>query len=194
MSTINNSGLSKYFIFLTVSCVIQLQSVNANEWQGGHASQSGFPEFNQPSDFARHKSKAGNRQWASGSSFNEENRVRYRTVTSRNPWKPANYSFNKKTFGGKKRPWGNVPDRKPSVSNMKFHDQRFKQWIKQKSLSSYDLSPYGSSLLNHEQSPLFFPDDYRSVGSIYNNPLIMPLMYPGQRYLYTGLPGRPWNW
>ena len=189
MNIVNNSGLSKYFVFLAVTCAFHVQLVSANEWQDDYISKSGFSGFNQSSASARYKDDIGNRQWASGSSFNEENRVRYRPATSRNPWKPVNHSFNKKTFGAK-RPWGNVPDRKPSVSNMKFHDQRFKQWINQKDLSSYDLSAYRTPLLNYEQSPLFFPGDYSGFGSIYNN----PLMYPGQRYSYTGLPGRPWNW
>ena len=183
MNTINNIGLSKTLILLLVSCVFSVASVNANDWQEGYDSKLGFSEFSPPSGSAQFKKNLKGRQWVSGRSFNEQNKVRYSPRVSKNPWKPIRSSFHKKTFGGK-RPWGNVPDRKPEASNMKLHDQRFKQWIGQRDLS-YRNNAYS----------------YSGLG--YSNPLITPPIYPGAilnsgRYgrvnPYTGLFNAPRFW
>ena len=176
MNIVTNNYLSKGLILLAVNCVLSVQSVNANdtnEWQNDYVSKSGFSEFSPPSASERYSSDIGSKQWASGSSFNEENRVRYTPSASKNPWKPVRSSY-KKTFGGK-RPWGNVPDRKPKTSNMKLHDQRFKQWINQRDSSYRSFSALSDPLSN-----------YGYPGSMYNDPLITPSIYPGPMFGYSG--------
>ncbi|MCK5262974.1 MAG: hypothetical protein KAJ92_04775 [Gammaproteobacteria bacterium] len=191
MSMINSRGLGKGLILLVVNCVLPGQSVNANEWQEDYVPKSGFSDFSPPSVSSRYKDTE-DRRWASGSTFNAENRVRYTPKSSRNPWKPIKSSFSKKTFGSK-RPWGNVPDRKPPASNMKLHDQRFKRWISQRDSSYRNFSALTNPLSN-----------YGYPGSMYNDPLITPSIYPGsvfngagylgQRYPFTGLPTGPMFW
>ena len=198
MNMVNNGGLSKVFVLLAVNCVLHVQSVNANEWQDDYVSKPGFSEFSLPSGSTRYQNNIETRQWASGSSFNEENRIRYIPAVSKNPWKPVRSSFYKKTFGAK-RPWGNVPDRKPAASNMKHHDQRFKQWINQQD-SSYRNDAYA-------QPALPFSGAYGYPGLGYNSPLITPPiypgsilssggygLYPGRAHPYTGLFARPGLW
>ena len=169
MNIVNNSDLSKALILLAAYCALHVQPVYANdvnEWQNNYVSKSGFSEFSPPSRSARYQNNIEGKEWASGSSFNEDNRVRYTPATSKNPWKPIRSSSHKKTFGGK-RPWGNVPDRKPVASNMKLHDQRFKQWINQQG-ASYRNYGYGRS-----------SGSYGDPGLGYNRPLITPSIYPG---------------
>ena len=194
MNTINKTGLSKVHVLLLVSCVFSVTSVNANDWQEGYDSKLGFSEFSPPSGTLHFKKNIKDRQWVSGRSFNEQNKVRYSPRVSKNPWKPLRSSFRKETFGGK-RPWGNVPDRKPESSNMKLHDLRFKKWIEQQDLS-YRNNPYGRS-----GQP--FSGAYGYPGLGYSNPLITPPIYPGAilnsgRYgrvtPYTGLFNAPGFW
>lgn len=194
MNMVNNGGLNKVFVLLLVNCALHIQSVNAKEWQDNYVSKSGFSEFSLPLSSTRYQNNTEARQWGSGSSFNEENRVRYSPAVSKNPWKPVRSSFHKKSFGSK-RPWGNVPDRKPAASNMKLHDQRFKQWINLQG-SLYRNDAYG-------QSELPFSDAYGYSGLGYNSPLIYPRsifnsggygLYPRGSYPDAGLFTRPVLW
>jgi len=199
MNIVNSAYLRKSLIFLGISCAMYAASISANEWQGDFEPKPGFSEFTPPAYSSRKSTER--KEWASGSSFNQDNKVRYSPRTSKNPWKAVGSSRYKKTFGSK-RPWGNVPDRKPSTSNMKLHDQRFKQWIKQK-----DSKFFNGAVPNYGLSNPSFVNAYGMPGSMYNDPLITPPIYlnpmrnlmsyrgyPGQRYPFSGLQTRPWNW
>lgn len=199
MNIINNSYLRKGLILLVVNCALCAQSINATEWQDGIKSKLGFSDFTPPppppSSFTNYEDK----KWTSGSSFNEENKVRYSPVTSKNPWKPVSSVRYKKSFASQ-RPWGNVPERKPKNKNsMKFYDQRFKQWSHQQN-PSYAAHAYG-------QSALPFSGAYGYPGMAYNSPLITPSIYPGsimstggyglysgRSYPYAGALTRPGLW
>lgn len=195
MSIVNNKYLKKCFTLLAVNCALSAQIVNATDWQDDFETQSGFSEFAPPAKFSSYGESSDNKQWESGRSFNKENNVRYSPRTSKNPWKPANSSYYKQTFSGQ-RPWGNVPERKPPTSNMKFHDQRFKQWLQHRNPVPRTLT--GSA------DPF---TAYGYPGSIYGSPLITPSIYsellfspvgyggyPGGGHPYSGLSGRPWLW
>ena len=187
---------------VAVNCLLYTQLIHATEWPDYSYPQTGFSEFAPPSTFHEYSDNDTKKQWRSGSSFNDANKVRYLPVTTKNPWKPVSSMHYKKSFSSQ-RPWGNVPDRKPPrVSNMKFHDQRFKQWSRQLDASylnniilSDPLGPYGSATLP-------FNNGYAYPGAIYHNPLITPVMYPRgilpvTRYgvlPYTGLSTSPWRW
>ena len=177
MDIINRSCLSKALVLLAVNCVLHTQSVVANEWRGDYVSKPGFSEFSPPADSGKYRDKSEDKQWASGSSFNTENRVRYTPRTSTNPWKAHRSSFTNTTITGK-RPWGNVPDRKPPASNMKLHDQRFKQW-----LNRSDSTYRNFSALNNPLS------GFASPGMMYSDPLITPSIYPGSLHNGSGYPG-----
>ncbi|MDH3343318.1 MAG: hypothetical protein OEM07_06315 [Gammaproteobacteria bacterium] len=186
MNMVKSRQLGKCLVLLAVNCVLYSHAVNANDWQADKAFKPGFSEFSPPSSGStKFRNKYDSREWESGRSFNEENKVRYAPSASKNPWKPLRTSFSKKTFGGK-RPWGNVPDRKPPASNMKLQDQRFKQWISQRDSSYRNFSAYSDPFSNFGYSSL-----------MYNDPLITPSVYPGSvlgypggRYPYGGfLPG-----
>ena len=171
MGIVNKNYLRAGIILLVVNSVVCAPSINAAEWQDGFKSKLGFSDFTPPPSTAKYQNKNGEKQWASGSSFNEENKVRYSPVSSKNPWKPVKSVRYKKTFASQ-RPWGNVPDRKPKNKNsMKFYDQRFKQWSHQQG-SFQRNNTYG-------QLGLPFSGAYGYPISGYNNPLITPSIYPG---------------
>lgn len=199
MNRINKSYLKARVILLAVNCVVCAPSINAAEWQDGFKSKLGFSDFTPPPSSAKYQNKNGGKQWASGSSFNEENKVRYSPVSSKNPWKAVKSINYKKSFSSQ-RPWGNVPDKKPKNKNsMKFYDQRFKQWSHQQG-SSQRNNPYG-------QLGLPFSGAYGYPVSGYNNPLITPSiysrsilglggygLYPGGLNPYAGALTRPGLW
>jgi hypothetical protein len=195
MSIVNNKYLMKSFILLAINSALSMQLANAADWYDDFASQSGFSEFAPPAKYSTYGESSDNKQWESGRSFNKENSVRYSPKTSKNPWKPANSSYYKQTFTGQ-RPWGNVPERKPPTSNMKFHDQRFKQWLNQR-----NPMPRSNVGLADPFATYAYP------GSIYGSPLITPSIYSGLIVSpasyggyplgirpYSGLSSRPWLW
>lgn len=195
MSKVNNKCLRKCFTLLAVNCVLSVQPVNAADWQDDFASQSGFSEFAPPAKYSDYGESSSSKQWESGRSFNKENSVRYSPRTSKNPWKPANSSYYKQTFTGQ-RPWGNVPERKPPTSNMKFHDQRFKQWLRQRNPLPRNNAGFADPFTA-----------YGYPGSIYGSPLITPSIYSGLIFSpasyggyptglrpYSGLSSRPRFW
>lgn len=199
MNIVNNSRLSKVIILLLVNCGLYVQTINAEEWQAGFVTKSSFSDFSPPANVSEYQNNLVQKQWGNGRSFNEENKVRYSPVTTKNPWKPVKSSHQNKAFASQ-RPWGNVPERKPGNKNsMKFHDERFKQWSHQQD------SFYRNSA--NEQSSLLFPGAYAYPGTGYGAPLMMPSIYPGSilntggygfypgRALpYTGLYSRPGFW
>ncbi|MDH5611072.1 MAG: hypothetical protein OEY66_01265 [Gammaproteobacteria bacterium] len=207
MNIADNSYLNKILILLLVNSGLYLQPVSATEWKEDFVSKSSFSDFSPPSVDPDFRNSVGEKQWGSGRSFNEDNKVRYSPVTTKNPWKAVKSTYSKKTFSGQ-RPWGNIPDRKPSnKNNMKLHDQRFKQWSHQNDssyrnnfVSADPFTAYGRSLL-----PL--GGAYGYPGTMHHNPLITPSIYPGLisnglgyggypggSYPYTGLLSRPRFW
>ena len=207
MNSMRNCRSKVYLAVLAIVCVLYVPLINASEWWDSAEAQSGFSGFAPPVDFSEYSDDKGKKQWRSGSSFNESNKVRYLPVTSKNPWKPVNSLHYKKTFGSR-RPWGNIPDRKPSkVNNMKFHDQRFKQWSHQLDSSYRNSMMMSDPLTNYAGSSMPFVGGYGLPGSIYNRPLITPGIYPGGLLSpvaygaypgalmpYSGLSARPWGW
>ena len=201
---------SSVFIISSIVCA---SPVTAAEWWNTDGQQSGFSEFAPPvgfspySDSNPYDENKENKQWRSGSSFNEDSKVVYVPVTTKNPWKANNTSKFKQSFSGR-RPWGNVPERKPpNTSNMKFHDQRFKQWSHQLDLSYKNDLMMSDPLINYGNSSLPFTGGYGLPGSIYNSPLITPAlypigllhrtpygMYPGGFNPYSRLLSMPWSW
>jgi hypothetical protein len=214
MNKSRNGYSSKGFTLLVIFGVLQVQSVNATEWWKSFEVQPGFSGFAPPTSFSGHNNnkvndKKINKEWRSGSSFNEVNKVRYAptTIKSRNPWKFVKSSHYKKTFNSQ-RPWGKVPERKPSkTNNMKFHDQKFKQWSHKMDASYHNNFRYSDSPMMHSGSSLPFMNTYRHPGAMYGSPLITPGiyrggiinpvaygMYPPVFNPNSGLPNRPWNW
>jgi hypothetical protein len=207
MNIVNNSCLRKVLILLLVNSGLYIQSVNAAEWRDGFKSKSGFSEFSPPADTSVYRNNGDEKQWGSGRSFNEENKVRYSPVTSKNPWKAVKSSSYKKTFASQ-RPWGNVPDRKPTnKNNMKLHDQRFKQWSHQNDSSYRNNFVSADPFTAYGRSPLPYSNAYGYPASMYNRSLITPSLYPGSlsnglgyggysggSYPYTGLLARPRSW
>lgn len=201
MNIVNNRYLKHGLMLLIVNCSFGAQSINATEWQKDSKLKLGFSDFTPPSasGVAKYKNNFENGRWSSGSSFNEENKVRYSPVASKNPWKPVKSKRYKKTFSAQ-RPWGNVPDRKSkNKNNMKLYDQRFKQWSHQQN-SSYLNNSYG-------QSALPFSGAYGYPELAYNSPRITPWgrpginvnsarygLYPGAAYPSAGLFSRPGFW
>lgn len=194
--------VNKVFVLLAVSSVFSAQLVSASEWRGDVEQQTGFSDFAPPKTFSGFQGSAGGKEWGNGTSFNVENKVRYSPSVSRNPWKPTNSLHYKKSFSSK-RPWGNLPEKKPKNTNMKLHDQRFKQWSHRQDPSFRDRS----MLLNTYSS-----SGYGNRNSLYRSPLITPaihprqilnplgygaypgLSYPGIGYPGAGLSPRPWTW
>ena len=204
MSAVNNRCLKKWLILLAINSVLFAQAVNANEWRDTFETQSGFSDFSPPKSFSN-SNNDNQKEWASGRSFNQDNKVRYSPRTSKNPWKASSSSRYKKKFGSK-RPWGNVPDKKPKTSNMRLHDERFKQWSHRQNPSYLNNSGLSNPLMTGGQFPLSY-SGYGYPGSIYNSPLITPSMHPGLMLNplgygigsiganpYTGLFSRPGLW
>ena len=196
-----------YLTVLAIVCVLYVPLTNAAEWWDSTESQPGFSGFAPPVAFPEYSDDKDKKEWRSGSSFNVSNKVRYAPVTSRNPWKPVNSLHYKKSFGSR-RPWGNVPDRKPTNSNnMKFHDQRFKQWSHRLDSSYRNSMMMSDPLMNYGGSSIPFAGGYGLPGSMYSRPLITPGIYPGSILSpvaygaypggltpYSGLSARPWGW
>ncbi|MDH5473892.1 MAG: hypothetical protein OEY87_08005 [Gammaproteobacteria bacterium] len=209
MNIINKRYSRPLLILVTVNCVLFTQTTKATEWWDSVESQSGFSEFAPPSSLSEYNinNNKGKTQWRSGSSFNDDNKVRYLPVTSKNPWKPVKTSHYKKSFSGQ-RPWGNVPDKRPgNTSNMKLHDQRFKQWSHQLDSSFQQRLIASDPMASYDRYSFPFVNGYGYPGSIYKSPLITPPihpgllantagygLYPGGLYPYTGLSTRPWLW
>ncbi|MDH5387127.1 MAG: hypothetical protein OEY06_01615 [Gammaproteobacteria bacterium] len=195
MGRVNKSYLRAGVILLVVNSAVCAPSINAAEWRGQDniKSKLGFSDFIPPPGTDKYQNRNREKQWASGSSFNEENKVRYSPVSSKNPWKVVKSVNYKKNFASQ-RPWGNVPDRKPKNKNsMKFYDQRFKQWSHQQS----------SSQRNNAYGQLGLPFSGGDLIPGYNNPLITPPIYSGYggyglypRGLgpYSGALSRPGLW
>ena len=103
---------------------------------------------------------------------------------------------------------GNVPERKlPKANNMKFHDQRFKQWTHKRDSSYLNNFRNSDSSRMYSGSALPFMNNFGYPGSRYGNPLITPGLYRGgfinpasygmNPYAFnpnSGLSNRPWNW
>lgn len=171
MNINDNNYLRKVIILLAVNCILYAQPINATEWQVGFESRSGFSDFTPPASFDKYQNNFNGKQWASGSSFDEENKVRYSAEAPKNPWKPVKLVHYKKTFSSQ-RPWGNVPDRMPeNKNNMSFYDQRFKQWSHQQDLV-YRNNGYGQSA-----APFYDAYGYSALG--YNSPVNAPPIHPG---------------
>lgn len=187
---------------LIVTGILCSSSVNATEWWDGTEPQSSFSEFAPPAPFSGESYSKKNKKWRSGSSFNETQKTRYVPVAaSRNPWKPVNSLHYKKSFSNQ-RPWGNVPDRKPGkTNNMKFHDQRFKQWTHRMDSAYHNNFSRSNPFQEFRYGAFPSVGGYGYPGSIYNSPLITPAIYPGQylspfgyrNYPYTRLLHRPWG-
>ena len=209
MNIVNNRYLIKFFNLLLICGVFQIQTVSAAEWWKNFEAQSGFSGFAPPVSFSDHSKDKGKKEWRSGSSFNEPNKARFVPVSAaaRNPWKPIKSFHYKATFSSQ-RPWGNVPERKlPKSNNMKFHDQRFKQWS-HKLDSSYhnNFRNSGPSSMYGGSTPAFF-NNFGYPGSRYGSPLITPGIYRGGFVNpvangmnpfafnpYSGLSNRQWSW
>ncbi|MDH5570188.1 MAG: hypothetical protein OEY89_00390 [Gammaproteobacteria bacterium] len=209
MNTVRILDLNKCFTLIAIFGVLYIQPVNATEWWQNFEAQSGFSGFAPPAPFSDKSSNKEKKEWRSGSSFNEVNKERYAPVrtTEKNPWRPVKSSHYKQSFTSQ-RPWGKVPERKPpKTNNMKFHDQRFKEWS-HKIDSSYhsNFSNSGSSLM-HGNTPLPFMNTYRHPGAMYGSPLITPGiyrggigspvaygMYPPVFNPNSGLSNMPWRW
>jgi len=209
MNIVNNRHLNKGFTLLVICSVLQIQSVSAAEWWKDFEAQSGFSGFAPPTSFSDHNHDKEKKEWRSGSSFNEQQKARYVPVSAavRNPWKPVKSSHYKTTFSSQ-RPWGNVPERKPpKANNMKFHDQRFKQWSHKQDSSYLNNFRNSDSSRMYSGSSLPFMNNFGYPGSRYGNPLITPginrggfinpVAYGMNPYAfnpYSGLSNRPWNW
>ena len=205
MSAVNNRCLKKWLILLAMNSALFTLSANANEWRDTYEAQTGFSDFSPPKSFSGSNNNDDQKEWASGRSFNQGNKVRYSPRVSKNPWKLTSSSHYKKTFGSK-RPWGNIPDKKPKTSNMRLHDERFKQWSRRQDSSFRNIAGHSNPLMTGGLFPLSY-SGYGYSGSIYNSPLITPSIYPGQMlsplgnglgsigaYPYTGLFARPGLW
>lgn len=196
-----------YLTVLAVSSALYTHSINAAEWWDSVESQSGFSEFAPPVAFSEYGDNKDKKQWRSGRSFNDEDKARYLPVTSRNPWKPVGSQHYKKSFSSR-RPWGNVPDRKPTRNNnMRLHDQRFKQWARQMDSSYQNNNMQSDPFMNYGRPAYPFAGGYGYPGLINNSALITPEIYPGgisnrpgygvypaAFNPYSGLSAAPWSW
>jgi len=149
-------------------------------------------------DYKKHK-----QHWRSGSSFNDmnmfsyskphekhsyENRPRARASQSRsnrasvshanrNPWKPIKTRYGKQSFSSN-RPWGKLPEQKPAKrNNMRFHDQRFKQWLNQQNHQNYAFDS------------LHVPAGFTYSNALYNSSMINPVLFNSEAYPGYQLPG-----
>lgn len=218
MNTQCKRYMNSYLSILVVCTAVYTQPVSASEWWKSFEQQSGFSEFAPPSLYSENKHQRDDKQWRSGSSFNKQNKQRYAPVmTKKNPWKPVSSMHYKKSFSSQ-RPWGNVPDRKPThANNMKFHDQRFKRWSHQQDAYYHDNFRFTNPSMNYAQPSLPFVTNYGFPGSMYNAPLITPGSYSRDNFSrgiltrrmfnapgygiqpvafnpYTASVNRPWNW
>jgi len=173
------------------------KSLYATEWISHADDKNGFSEFAPPVHFDN-KRKKDKYEWRSGSSFKSFNKERYvDSKVSRNPWKPVKRYSKKQTFSGQ-RPWGNVPERKPGkTNNMRFHDQRFKQWVgRGDSLNKNNYLMSDPAFMNNR---LMYPGTYRGnipggyVPFVANSPGFYGL-YPGAMTPYSGMNNSPFNW
>lgn len=182
MCIVNKNYLRAGLILIVVNGIVCTASVNATEWQNVFKERSGFSDFTPPPINTKYQNSYEQKQWASGSSFNEENKVRFSPVISKNPWKPVKAVRYKKTFASQ-RPWGNVPARNlKNKNNMKFYDQQFKQWShRQGSLNQNDI---------YSQAALTFTGAYDYSLSAYNSPAFAPSIYSGSNISrYGNYPG-----
>ena len=206
MNTVNKFYTKKCLALLAINCVLFVTPVNATEWWDSSDQQTGFSGFAPPAEFNRYETQESSKKWRSGSSFNETDKVRYLPVTTKNPWKPVNSMHYKKTFGSQ-RPWGNVPDRRRlTTNNMKFHDQRFKQWSRTLDASYHNNFNSPDPFNSYSRSTFPFVNGYGFPGSMYSSPLITPSVYPGHilnarsygaypgNFYPAGLSTRPWGW
>jgi len=195
----NNNYLKISLVILLACSGIYTKSLFANEWANGADDRNGFSEFAPPVPFS-HKDKKHKYEWRSGSSFKAFNKEQYvDSRVARNPWKPVSKFSKKQTFSGQ-RPWGNIPERKPGkANNMRFHDQRFKQWLSRgDSLRNNYSYPQPSS--GYMENHLMYPGAYSRgyvpggyVPFVANSPVLYGV-YPGAYSPYGGLTNRPWNW
>lgn len=191
------------YLKISISVFIAFGSLYAEssfsgEWLGGAEDKNGFSEFAPPAPF-EHKSKKDKYEWRSGSSFKSFNNERYVDAQiSRNPWKPVKRFSNNQKFSGQ-RPWGNIPERKPEIANnMRFHDQRFKQW-----LGRGDSLNQNNYLMNEPDfmtNDTMYPGAYSRgyvpggyVPFITNSPVFYGV-FPGAFNPYSGINSSPWNW
>jgi len=174
------------------------KSLFATEWASGAEDKNSFSEFAPPVRFDN-KRKKDKYEWRSGSSFKSFNKERYvDSKVSRNPWKPVNRYSKKQTFSGQ-RPWGNVPERKPGKSNnMRFHDQRFKQWVGRG--DSLNQNNYLMSAPGFMNNGLMYPGSYSRGGMpggyvpfVANTPVLYGV-YPGAMSPYSGMNNSPFSW
>lgn len=206
MGVVSHRYLRNIILLLSINGGLYAQSTVAVEWQGDFEPKSGYSGYTSTSDFSKYRNSDAEKPWSNGRSFNDENKVRYSAATSKNPWKPVNSPYYKKSFGDQ-RPWGNVPDRKrPNKNSMKFYDQRFKQWSHQRNIAGYNsasaipFAPLG-------RSPIPPANLYGQPGSIYSSPFTAPLIHPGmilnpagyggyagRSYPNAGLLSGPWLW
>ena len=209
MNSVNNKPLNKSFNLLVICSLFQIPSVGATEWWKEFEAQAGFSGFAPPSSLSQKNHPKEKKEWRSGSSFNKQQKARFIQVsaTAKNPWKPVKSSYYKTGFSGQ-RPWGNVPKRKPpKTSNMKFHDERFKQWSHKVDSSYHNNFRRSDPSMMYGGSSLPFMNTYGYPGSGYGSPLITPGLYRGgfmnpaafgmNPYSFnpnSGLSNRPWSW
>lgn len=182
MGIVNKNNLRAGLVLIVVNGIFCAASVSAAEWQSDFKAKSGFSDFTPPPSNEKYQNNYELKQWASGSSFNEDNKVRFSPVISKNPWKPVKAVRYKKTFASQ-RPWGNVPARKPkNKNNMKFYDQQFKQWShRQGSQNQNDI---------YSQTAQPFTGAYGYPFASYNSPAFAPSIYSGSNInRYGNYPG-----
>jgi len=194
---------NNYYLKVTLSVLISFtslyaKSLFANEWLSGAEEKNGFSEFAPPAPFDN-KRKEEKYEWRSGSSFKSFNKERYvDSRVSHNPWKPVKRLNKKQTFSGQ-RPWGNIPERKPGkTNNMRFHDQRFKQWVGRGDALSRNNHPMAEQ--SFMTNRLMYPGGYTRghvpggyVPFVANSPVFYGA-YPGAFSPYSIGNNSPWNW
>jgi len=183
MNIETNRNLKASLSILVTLASLFVQPVSANDWMSSLEDKNGFSEFAPPARFKHdqnHKQKNEKFEWRSGTSFKEFNKERYvNSRVARNPWKPVKTYSKKQSFGGQ-RPWGNVPEKKPGKStNMRLHDQRFKQWVHQMDSSFNHRAMLSASGLGYRNHLLPFVGNHGYPGSFNNDPLINPVSYTG---------------
>ncbi|MES0326897.1 MAG: hypothetical protein ABUK13_01785, partial [Gammaproteobacteria bacterium] len=102
MGIVNKNYLRAGLILFVVNGVFCAESVTAAEWQNDFKAKTGFSDFTPPPGNGKYQNNYEQKQWASGSSFNEDNRVRFSPVISKNPWKPVKSVRYKKTFASQR--------------------------------------------------------------------------------------------
>ena len=136
---------------LLITCTsISTHSAMAADWWDTIEEKNGFSEFAPPSLFSSYGKKTNEKfEWRSGTSMKDFNKDRHvDTHAHKNPWKPVK-SFNGKRTFSSNRPWGKVPEKKPSrVTNMRMHDERFKHWVNQMDSAHQNSFMYSDSGFN----------------------------------------------